>query len=186
MQRPQWYVKKGIRLLRCGGLSHVRQDNLKAPEKFGLWCFIWPHFDWFFLGAECSRNKFPHKKLSQGEITEKEYYRLSKPRSFWYKGSIYTPINIPNSEKYERGSAGAFGQNYWFKTNDKQLFHYLHKVYASDLAALKRCFKPEAKASARWHESYREYISGSYQRPPKAPCGVDHFEVFLPRGKIRG
>lgn len=162
-RKPTWDKDKGMKFIRVGGLSHVIQDNGKAPERKGLWAFIWPYFDWFFVSGH-----FSHKN---GRKKDPNQWRK---REFWYRGPIYTPINL---NKVGFGASlveSALGFPWWL-TDTTTLYESMCKVYAYDLKQLKNLECGGAKMVDKGFcgNPYSSYIS------------TDHYEVFIPRRKIK-
>lgn len=164
MKKPVWNKDQGLKLIRYGGLSPVKQDNKRAPANQGLWAFIYPYFDFFFLGASFSHDKWNKDKDGH----------LLKPKSnlrkvFWHHGDIFTHIEIPGSIPWKRG-------NQWHLTTDRELFDYLSVVAKNDLAYIR-------KDLSEWGVDpvlkINPYSSGMYG------MGIDHLEVFIPKFPIR-
>ena len=165
-RRPKWHKDKGLKLIRVGGLSHVTQDNGKAPVRKGLWAFVWPHFDWWFVSGS-----FSHKN---GRPNDPNQWRL---REFWYKGPIYVRFDIneiigPGSGMYCESRMGYP----WWLTTARSLYNSIPKLYSADLRELKKA------TLGPWR-----VVPKGYQRNPyygcACTCGTDHFEVFIPRRK---
>lgn len=163
-RKPQWHKDKGIKLIRVGGLSHVRQDNNVAPRgnRKGLWAFIWPHFDWWFVSGA-----FSHK---DGKTKDKNQWR---EHVFWHKGDIFTPIDLRTINP----AAGTQWDDRWLLTDDKRLYDAMSKVYSSDLKSLKQ--------GRLWGEM--RLVSPDYTGNPYygsvCTTSTDHMEVFIPRRK---
>lgn len=155
MHEPEYYSTKGIALLRVGGLSPVWQNNSKAPENRGLWAFIFPHFDWWFMSGKMSADKFPKKKV------EKHLY--PKPRKFFAEGILYTRIMVPGSEEV----------NGWNKTTAKELYQYLPKVFARDIKLLHSSERDFAREHYKFYMIRHPYAGNGFM-------GSDHMEVFVP------
>lgn len=116
----EYSSKKGLRCTRYGGLSWVKQTNYKAPVKYGIWAFIYPHFDWWFLSGTFSKSKF--KK--NGEINHNLY------KSFWVKGEVYTHLPVPKAKEVDG----------WYLTTTQNLAKFLPKQYSEDCTWQKRTF----------------------------------------------
>lgn len=154
MHGPEYKKEKGIALLRVGGLSPVWQNNPHVPENRGLWAFIFPHFDWWFLSGKMSVNKFPKKKAKK--------HLYPKPRKFFAEGTIYSRIVVPGSEKV----------NGWNKTTAWELYQYLPKVFARDIKRLHSCERAFA-LDYKFYMIRHPYAGNGFM-------GSDHMEVFVP------
>lgn len=154
MRQPEYNSNKGLAFFRLGGLSPVFQDNLKAPANKGLWAFIFPYFDYWFLSGHFSQNKFPKKEVKK--------HLQPKPRKFYAKGEIFTLINVPGSEKY----------NQWNLTTDKDLYNYLPKLFAKDIKYMQNLNR----------NNYNNYKFEIIRNPycGKGFISTDHMEVFIP------
>jgi hypothetical protein len=159
-RRPQWHKDKGIKLIRVGGLSHVRQTNSAAPKgcKKGLWAFIWPYFDWWFVSGSFSQH--------DGRPKDKNQWRK---HTFWYKGDIFTRIDL---QKTAGPGAGTVWDDRWVLTDDRRLHEAMSKTYAADLKFIK-------KLLSDWKEEGKFTGNPYFQNC----CSTDHFEVFIPRRK---
>lgn len=98
-----------MKFLRVGGLSAIRQrGNYKvkdtyhsAPEKYGLYAFIYPYFEPFLaLWSERNRREF-----------DTHGYRI-----FEYDGNIWTHLQAPNI-CLERGG--------WYRAHTSDLKAYM-------------------------------------------------------------
>lgn len=161
-RRPQWHKDKGIKLIRVGGLSHVRQDNGRAPRgcKKGLWAFIWPYFDWWFVSGEFSHH--------DGRPKDKNQWRK---HAFWHKGDIFTRIDL---HAVAGPSYGTDWDGRWLLTDDRRLYDGMKKTYAADLKMIKKMDFGPVKVE-----------EGTFTGNPyfQSCVGTDHFEVFIPRRK---
>jgi hypothetical protein len=158
MKKPEYNPHKGIACYRVGGLSPVKQTHENRPAKRGIWAFVYPYFDWWFLSGRFSLDKFPKKEVAK--------HLAPKPRKFWAKGEIYTRLSVPGAELTSTG---------WYKTTCRELYAYLSKQFAKDLGYCRRIFGGGKK-------------SGEIKHPYKGlGCiSVDAYEVFIPnRTQIR-
>lgn len=162
MFQPEWHPDSGLACLRLGGLSPVRQDNLKAPVGKGLWSFIFPYWDWWFLSGKQSRDKFPKKELPK--------HLRPKPRKFYAQGIIYTLLEVPGADKIN---------DPWRETTDKELFKFLSKQFAKDIWWLRQSERISWGSSSK-QVAFKADISHPYHGSKGGYMSVDHLEVFIP------
>ncbi len=165
MFKPEWDAKRGLACLRVGGLSPVIQNNSKAPTSKGLWAFVFPYFDWWYVSGKMSQDKFPKKETPK--------HLMPKPRKFFVQGVIYTRLNVPGSEKIElwHSDAPVPRLEVWYETTTKELFKFLPKQFSKDIAWLRSDKRMGELADVIKHPYFRG--KGGYM-------GVDHLEVFVP------
>lgn len=114
---------QGIRLVRVGGLSPVKQTNDAAPEKKGVWAFIWTMHDVFFLGST-------NPEGVSSKSTRYDQLKREGWRKFIHSDELYTRIKVPGSEISSNG--------FWYKTNGIALAKYMPKHYANTLKSLRK------------------------------------------------
>jgi len=137
---------------RLGNMNSNKQthkDGSVAPEGRGIWCFPYPHYDYFFCFHQWEKH-LPKKFLNEGKIGVKnysdkpnfdkmsddeakaywdEYYvelakvrRRIKPTTFWYGGGFYSRLG----KKGEGMTDGAWfywdSVKDWVKVARKQLY----------------------------------------------------------------
>jgi hypothetical protein len=170
MHQPEWNKNKGIALLRLGGLSPVKQKVRQiVPERYGLWAFIFPYWDWWFLSGPMSKDKFPKKEVPK--------HLHPQPRKFWAQGTIYTRFQVPNALPIHREKHWFLGAADWYRTTDRDVYDHLDKIRARDIAQLRRL-----------NREFWEDIPGEEQAKIRDPyargqggfMSVDHMEVFVP------
>lgn len=149
--RPEYKPGKGLKFTRYGGLTPRKQKNTAAPIKKGLWAFIYPHWDWWFLSGGFSDIEGRFKK--SGEINK------NLLKHFYYEGPVFTKINVPGSSE----------KNGWYLTTTEELSKHLPKQYSGDLKFSRKevGHKPQNKAVTR-----DVYKHGN--------ISIDHYEVFIP------
>ena len=150
----------GIRLIRAGGLSPVKQkNNPRAPEKWGVWAFIWPYSEMFLLGSTCPEG------ICSGE-PKSRYHQLKREgwRKFIHHGDVYTHIPVPG--------APIVGE--WYKTDGSTLDAYMTKHYANTM-----------KLMRQWERDFG-YTGPVTDRNPWSLFSKDEFEVFVPRPDEKG
>lgn len=157
MHTPVYKKNKGIKLIRYGGLSIRKQKNDKAPEKHGMWAFIFPYWDWWFLSGSFSD--------IEGRFQKDGRYNKNLLKKFFYRGRIYSALEVPNSERVET-PCGLI----WYLTDEKSLYNHLGKIYARDLAFARK--HVEHPVTDLCHKK-NVYKYGN--------ISVDHYEVFIPR-----
>jgi hypothetical protein len=149
---------KGIKLSRVGGLSPVKQKNNEdAPEKYGVYAFIWPYFDDFFLSSFDQEGEKPGGRLKQ---LDKE-----GTRTWNHHGRIWTRIEIQGTEN----------RNGWYLTDADTLSNIVKKEYAKDRAEIYRMHKNDK--NKKFPANIKPY--GHFR------FGVDKFEVFVPQPRER-
>lgn len=148
--------KNSIKLSRVGGLSYVRQKgNKSAPEKYGLYAFIWPYLEEFYLGSTNHRGIIDPNKPSKSRYDELKSRGL---KNFLYEGYLYCKFDIPNKsiEKNE----------YWLSVHSYDLKEFLLKYHVEEIAGV-------------WEFNGFQDLS---RRQSMKYFSKDIFEVFVPRG----
>jgi hypothetical protein len=120
-RRPEYTAGKGLKFLRYGGLTPNKQKNDAAPQTNGLWAFVYPYFDVWFLSGD--------KGSKDGRFKKDGTANKSLMKQFHYDGPVYSRINVPKSVDLDNG---------WFLTTSKALFEFLPKQYAKDLATMRK------------------------------------------------
>lgn len=145
----------GIHLVRVGGLSPIKQSKGSAPERYGVWAFIYPYVEPFLLG---STNPEGIHKPGDQERGNTRYHQMKREglKHFNHKGVLYTRIAIPGVEQ----------TNGWFKTDADTLSKYMGKHYV------------EAWANLRKSNQKPSYPLGAN---PWQIYSKDEFEVFIPK-----
>ncbi len=96
---------KKLKFARFGGLSSVNQrgydssdTNFHAPPSSrGFYAFVWPYYELFLLGANCTKNpktigsKFSYVRDSSGKIVDSNHPDYEKLDSIDNSWSIETP-----------------------------------------------------------------------------------------------
>jgi hypothetical protein len=154
----------GIILHRVGGLSPVKQDNNRAPEKRGLWAFVWPYVEPYLLGSTNDRG------VATADEREKENTRYGQMkreglRKFVYRGPLYTRHMVPGSISTENG---------WTLVDADVYARWLSK-YAAEVTAHQR----------GRNQDYRNTRFNVGDNPFRM-YSKDEWEVFVPanKGKI--
>lgn len=172
-RRPEYKPRKGLKFTRYGGLTPKKQDNASAPTNKGLWAFIYPHFDnWFLSGAFSD---------IEGRFTKDKKLNKNLLKHFFYSGPIFTQIQVPNSIKHES----------WYLTNTDELASYLPKLFARDVADARQRSTSSVYHSVkddklvttvkRVSDIDPEYDKKITRDPYKwGHSSVDHYEVFIP------
>lgn len=163
---------------RLGGVNSVKQthwgkdDSHQPPVKRGVWCFPFPHHDYFFAYHQWE-SKLPKKyapyKIGEGRnkmygITEnmteeeasdwhnererllEEIKKRFRPSKFWYGGRFYS--HIPHS-------GGISQYNTWFLWDN---------------------VKEWAEVAKKKIWSYNNYNGEVF----KIKYSADHLEIFIP------
>jgi len=116
------YSGPGILISRLGGWSPVRQTNTAAPEKKGVWAFIWPYFEPYLVGSGDHRGPTESIRPSRMELMKKNKRKdpsLAIKRAR-YTGPLYTRFAVPGAEEVDG----------WFLTDDKTLKKYVFGKYS--------------------------------------------------------
>lgn len=156
-KEKMYHSKSGIRLTRVGGLSPVKQvGNKRAPEKRGVWAFIWPYVEPYLLGSTNDNGIATEKDRATGNT---RYHQMKREglRHFVHRGVLYTQLPVPGSTIV----------NGWFKTTAGELNSYLSKYYSSSIKSMR--------------QTYKKY--GSKKLAPRnlSVFSKDDFEVFVPK-----
>jgi len=147
----------GIRLIRVGGLSPVKQTNSAAPERKGVWAFIWPYHDVFLLGSTGPEGVHPGEGKTRFDQLKREGWRR-----FVHRGIIYTRLPVPGAEVV----------NGWHKTDGSALAAYMTKNFASMTKQIRQMQKQG--------KLHRNDVN------PFKVFSKDQFEVFVPRPDEEG
>ncbi|RLC47054.1 MAG: hypothetical protein DRH57_04800 [Candidatus Cloacimonadota bacterium] len=175
---------KRLQLVRYGGLTPVKQKHYTtdyeemtfhgAPERYGIYAFMFGHIDWFLLGGDTGKMK-PKTKDYEHEFKNKRD-RLAVPyKKFSVEGEIWTHIKPANKFMYmvtdERGE--------WYKMDADDFVVMYKKEYA------------RMTAEANEMETHGFFCDGESPRlneldktiksPYRYIC-KDHLEIFVPKG----
>lgn len=154
--------QKGVKLMRVGGLSPVRQTNKDAPEKRGVWAFVWPYFDLYFLSATNDRGIAHQGSDGKMPVTRLDQFNREGFRTFFHSGVMYTRFKVPNST--ETGD--------WFKTTGVDLANYLSKHHSQLMKDYRALVDPSGRAyDVRHSNPAKFFASGMWS-------GM--WEVFVP------
>lgn len=85
-----------------------------------------------------------------------------KPKKFYVDGEVLTLLEVPNSLELPNG---------WFKTSTKELFDYLPKQFAKDVA-LRRAAQPKNEIG--------KINVNPYGGSKGFSISKDHYEIFIP------
>lgn len=154
---------KGIKLIRVGGLSPVKQTNKAAPEKKGVWAFVWPYYDLFFLGSTSAEGV--NKKHSRYDQMKREGWRR-----FIHKGKLYSRVNVPGS--IEVGD--------WYCTTGVEYNKYLSKLHSTTFKEMRQ-FQKKMNS----HLKNDKYLAPAGMNP-WSYFSKDSLEVFVPRPEEKG
>lgn len=155
--------QKGVKLMRVGGLSPVKQTNTSAPEKYGVWAFVWPYFDLFFLSSTNHRGITTQPKNSDKEpVTRITQFKKEGFRTFFHTGVLYTRFDVPGGIDYDKD---------WCKTTGTDLADYLSKYHSQ----LMKDYRSSLNRVDPNGYSYRVERS-----TPEKFFSRDMWEVFVP------
>lgn len=165
----EYVAGKGIRLYRYGGLGGTKQKNTASPSgvKNGMWAFIWPHFDDWFLSGQMS--KIGGRFTKDGE-------KSMKINDFWYDGPIFfrLPLDLdPHIKEWDET---------WSVTHTRYLPKILTQLYSSDLD-----FAKSPSMYYGWNdpkgrtEKFLKHINNIKDPYLQGRISKDHYEVFIPK-----
>lgn len=141
---------RGLKPARFGGLSGLPQHHSGAPCSNGIHAFVWPFIELFLLGGEVNQ------KSRRGNRFDDRY------RTFLYKGSLYTPFEIPNRQVRDTK---------WHLTDHEELY----RVIGKEIVKAQRQLRAQ-----NWGKPVNLNCN------PYGAAGMcfskDLFEVFVPRG----
>lgn len=152
----------GIKLIRVGGLSPVRQKSKEAPERYGVWAFIWPYSEPFLLGStgpEGITHKPGHTRWDQ--LQREGWTR------FVHNGPLYTILPIPGAKEVDG----------WYLTDGSSLAAYMSKHYANTVKSMRKSWREQGVENT-------EVILK--KRNPWSLYSKDEFEVFVPEPDEKG
>lgn len=152
----------GIILQRAGGLSSVKQANDRAPEKKGVWAFIWPFYELFLLGSTGPEGK------TSGE--DSRFCQLQREgwRKWEHEGKIWTRIEVPGSPIYKNG---------WFLTTGYELDKHMSKYFSQVLRDYRRYSKKTKEKFDEEFDPADMFPAGA--NPYGTVYSCDEFEVFV-------
>lgn len=106
---------RGIKLIRVGGLSPVKQARGTVPERYGIWAFIWPYAEPFLLGSTGPEGiTHDDDKSRWGQLQRDGWTK------FVQSGPLYTRLDVPGSHEVKG----------WYYTDGPTLDTYMKKVFA--------------------------------------------------------
>lgn len=157
---------KKLILARYGGLSPVKQKHFTqneeemswhgAPEKYGIYAFLWPYIDWFLLSGT--------NKLKTNHTGKKRDSLNHRYRKFSVQGDIWVHLVPP--AKYTHLVKKKFGS--WNLIDSRDFQMIMTKLYSQELKYSRKDFKEFCKVFEDYKSPYR-FVS------------KDHLEVFIPR-----
>lgn len=162
---------KGIKLIRVGGLSPVKQTNKSAPEKKGVWAFVWPYYDLFFLGSTSAEGV--NKKHSRYDQMKLEGWRR-----FIHKGKLYSRVNVPGS--IEVGD--------WYCTTGVEYNKYLSKLFSLYFKDMRQYSMNNVRqhfGNTKTKKQMNDYLTPAGVNPWSF-FSKDDMEVFVPRPEEKG
>lgn len=168
---------KRLQLTRYGGLTPVKQTHYTtdyedmtyhgAPERFGIYTFMFGHIDWFLIGGTGKMKPYRENKPPKNKRDS-----LAVPyKKFSVEGDVWTHIE-PASKfmhlvKDERGS--------WFKM-DASDFMVMYKKEFARMTGISTKMSTHNCAGERVSE-----LKDIIKSPYKNIC-TDHLEIFVPKG----
>lgn len=156
---------KNLKLARYGGLSPVKQKHYQknekdmeyhtAPEKYGIYAFLWPYIDWFLLSGDTG-------KMRNIENPKNKFDSLTvKYRKFKVSGPVWTHMDIP--PKYQPFIIEEKGS--WVKINSDLIY----KILSKDIVARKKELRSDKLFNISSNNPYSFF-------------STDHLEIFVPKG----
>ena len=167
---------KRIELARYGGLSPIKQKHYTtnydemtyhgAPEKYGIYAFIWPYIDWFLINGDTGKIK----DNTDGLKNKRSRLNCTYKR-FSVDGEIWIHLEIP--PKYQHMILDERGN--WVKIHSDDFVKLFKKVYAIDTG---EAIDLERRGWGSEEEiDLNKTIKKAYQF-----FTTDHLEVFVPKG----
>lgn len=150
----------GIKLIRVGGLSPVKQKPGTAPENRGVWAFIWPYAEPFLLGSTGPEGRAKPGKSRWDQLQREGWTR------FVHSGRIYTHLPV----------TGAPLVKDWYMTDGETLASYMTKNFAATVRAVRQDYRKNG-----WNIPAKPILANPFRGYSK-----DEFEVFVPRPDERG
>ena len=168
-----------IELARLGGLSPVRQrGNRSAPEKKGVYAFIYPNVELFLAGAT------DHRGYHGERPSRADQYAAGKAKlkRFRYDGLLW--CRFP-------GVRGMKDKNGWRLAHSSDVRKAAQKYHAALVGeSYARQFKSMPHEHFEWEgdQSKAEYGVAQHGNKGSHSFSLDTFEVFVPahKGDIRG
>lgn len=164
-----------LRLCRYGGLSAVKQTHYTtdydsmtfhgAPERYGIYAFLFPYIDWFLLGGDTGKIK------SKIDYDGPKRDNLLVPyKKFSVNGDIWTHIE-PHPKyrmfvKEERGN--------WFRMDSNDFVTMFKKDFAKQVGE----YLDFMNNNINWGGN--EKIRCTVKAPFKF-FSKDHLEIFVPK-----
>jgi len=146
----------GVKLVRVGGLSPVKQARGTAPERWGVWAFIWPYVEPFLLGSTGPEGAHPGEGKTRYQQMQREGFKR-----FVHRGRLYARLPVP----------GAPEVNGWYLTDGVALASYLSKHFAITTRDMRK---------DHYHGLSPQGMN------PWSLYSKDEFEVFVPRPDEEG
>ncbi len=173
---------KRLQLVRYGGLTPVKQKHYTtdyeemtfhgAPERYGIYAFMFGHIDWFLLGGNTGKMKpdRENKKLKNKRDN------LAVPyKKFSVEGDIWTHIKpVPKymyMVKDERGD--------WYKLDADDFVVMYKKEFAKMTASANTM-----ETHGFFHDDDSDRVcelDKTIKSPYRFFC-TDHLEIFVPKG----
>ena len=167
---------KRIELARYGGLSPIKQkhyttdyENMSfhgAPEKYGIYAFLWPYIDWFLISGDTGKMKDDKDNLKNKRSALNCTYKR-----FSVDGHIWIHLDIPPKFQHmvleERGS--------WVKIHSDNFVELFRKVYAITTG---EAIDLERRG---WGQEEESDLDKTIKSAFKS-FTTDHLEIFVPKG----
>lgn len=169
---------KKLQLARYGGLTPVKQKHYTtdyedmsyhgAPERYGIYAFMFGHIDWFLIGGDTGKMK-PDR---ENKPPKNKRDNLAVPyKKFSVDGDIWTHIE-PASKfmhmvKDERGA--------WYKMSAEDFMVMYKKEYARMTGVQSKM------CTENWDGKRIHDLTDTVKSPYRFIC-TDHLEIFVPKG----
>jgi len=176
-KRWEYSALKGLKLIRYGGLSPRKQKNDAKPDgvSSGLWAFIYPHWDsWFLSGGTQPPGAFTR----QGKMSQKR-------NVFFYKGPLFVRFEPEKGYKWDDN---------WYVMNTIDAEENLNKLYSGLLKQVRKSSIEEPsylidrdtgqlirKPRFTRLDRSKEFIDTALNLRPEHYYGADDWEVFVPK-----
>lgn len=95
-------LRKGfMRFHRLGPIKFHKQKGVPhAPERWGIWAFPYPYFDWSFVGQQYYKHLPKDAAIDwdkQEAWLKRNRHKVARLSSFWYSGDVYSHF-LPSGE----------------------------------------------------------------------------------------
>lgn len=158
---------QGVLFSRYFGLGGKGGQPFGLPA--GLWVFLWPFFDEFYIYGSMSD--------IDGRFNKETKRPSTKMSTFRYKGPIFTKLDHPLVKD--------IGLNDWGLTHTDYLESIVGRQIAKDKSQMIGHFRDYYEMNPKKdEENYKEWMNKYYENIMKNPytyMSQDHYEFFIPK-----